>query len=200
MSSTKSLREEDLQNACRVAFSAGYNGVKLYFMMGLPTETDEDLLGISSIARNVLHNFRENASNRARGVRISVGVSTFVPKAQTPFQWCGQIDRQEIVRRQQVLMDSLKIKNVTYSLHGWQASFLEAVLARGGRVCTVIEGAWRRGSRLDGWDECFDLNRWLDAFEECGADPAFYANRELGENEITPWDHIFSRYQAVSAQ
>ena len=90
-------------------------------------------------------------------------------------------------------MDSLKIKNVTYSLHGWQASFLEAVLARGGRrLAPVIEGAWRRGSRLDGWDECFDLNRWLDAFEECGVDPAFYANRELGENEITPWDHIFS--------
>ncbi len=189
----KNLREEDLQNACRVAFGAGYNSVKLYFMMGLPTETDEDLLGIASIARNVLGNFRENASNRTRGVRVSVGVATFVPKAQTPFQWFGQIDRQEIVRRQQLLMDSLKIKNVTYSLHGWQASFLEAVLARGGRrLAPVIEGAWRRGSRLDGWDECFDLNRWLEAFEECGVDPAFYANRALGEHEITPWDHIFS--------
>lgn len=189
----KNLREEDLQSACKVAFGAGYNGVKLYFMMGLPTETDEDLLGISAIARNVLSNFRENARNRARGVRVSVGVSTFVPKAQTPFQWCGQIEREEIVRRQQVLMDSLKIKNVTYSLHGWQASFLEAVLARGGRrLAPVIEGAWRRGSRLDGWDECFDLNRWLESFKECGIDPAFYANRTLGEHEITPWDHIFS--------
>lgn len=189
----KNLREEDLQSACKVAFGAGYNGVKLYFMMGLPTETDEDLLGISAIARNVLSNFRENARNRARGVRVSVGVSTFVPKAQTPFQWCGQIEREEIVRRQQVLMDSLKIKNVTYSLHGWQASFLEAVLARGGRrLAPVVEGAWRRGSRLDGWDECFELNRWLESFEECGIDPAFYANRTLGEHEITPWDHIFS--------
>ncbi len=189
----KNLREEDLQSACKVAFGAGYNGVKLYFMMGLPTETDADLLGISEIARNVLRNFRENARNRARGVRISVGVSTFVPKAQTPFQWCGQIVQSEIVRRQQILMDSLKIKNVTYSLHGWRASFLEAVLARGGRrLAPVIEGAWCRGSRLDGWDECFDLNRWLEAFEECGIDPAFYANRTLGEQEVTPWDHIFS--------
>ena len=189
----KNLYEEDLQAACRVAFGAGYNGVKLYFMMGLPTETDEDLLGISAIARNVLQNFRENARNRARGVRISVGVSTFVPKAQTPFQWCGQISREEIVRRQQLLMDSLKIKNVTYSLHGWQASFLEAVLARGSRrLAPVIEGAWRRGSRLDGWDECFDLGRWSEAFAECGVDPAFFANRELGSGEITPWDHIFS--------
>ena len=189
----KNLREEDLQSACKVAFGAGYNGVKLYFMMGLPTETDADLLGISEIARNVLRNFRENARNRARGVRISVGVSTFVPTAQTPFQWCGQIVQSEIVRRQQILMDSLKIKNVTYSLHGWRASFLEAVLARGGRrLAPVIEGAWCRGSRLDGWDECFDLNRWLEAFEECGIDPAFYANRTLGEQEVTPWDHIFS--------
>ncbi len=189
----KNLREEDLQNACRVAFQAGYNGVKLYFMMGLPSETDEDLLGIASIARNVLQTFRENARNRARGVRISIGVSTFVPKAQTPFQWCGQIAQEEIVRRQQLLMDALKIKNVTYSLHGWKASFLEAVLARGSRrLAPVIEGAWRRGSRLDGWDECFDLDHWTQAFAECGVDPAFYANRTMGKEEIMPWDHIFS--------
>lgn len=189
----KNLREEDLLEACRVAFAAGYNGVKLYFMMGLPTETDEDLLGISQIVRHVIATFREHGKNKSRGVRINVGISIFVPKAQTPFQWLGQISAQEAERRKQLLMDSLKIKNVTYSVHNYQTSFLEAVFARGDRrLAPVLERAWRLGCRLDGWDENFDFEAWMQAFRDCGVDPAFYANRQLGEDELLPWDHISS--------
>ena len=189
----KNLREEDLLEACRVAFAAGYNGVKLYFMMGLPTETDEDLLGISQIVRNVQKVFREHAKNKARGLRINVGISIFVPKAQTPFQWLGQISAEEAQRRKELLMDSLKIKNVTYSLHDYRTSMLEAVLARGDRrLSAVLERSWQLGCRLDGWDENFDYAAWMQAFSDCGVDPAFYANRELKREEILPWDHISS--------
>ena len=189
----KNLREEDLLEACRVAFAAGYNGVKLYFMMGLPTETDEDLLGISQIVRNVQKVFREHAKNKARGLRINVGISIFVPKAQTPFQWLGQISAEEAQRRKEMLMDSLKIKNVTYSIHDYRTSMLEAVLARGDRrLSAVLERAWQLGCRLDGWDENFDYAAWMQAFSDCGVDPAFYVNRELKREEILPWDHISS--------
>lgn len=189
----KNLREEDLLEACRVAFAAGYNGVKLYFMMGLPTETDEDLLGISQIVRNVQKVFHEHAKNRARGLRINVGISIFVPKAQTPFQWLGQISAEEAQRRKELLMDSLKIKNVTYSIHDYRTSMLEAVLARGDRrLSAVLERAWQLGCRLDGWDENFDYAAWMQAFSDCGVDPAFYANRALEREEMLPWDHISS--------
>lgn len=189
----KNLREEDLLEACRVAFAAGYNGVKLYFMMGLPTETDEDLLGISQIVRNVQKVFREHAKNKARGLRINVGISIFVPKAQTPFQWLGQISAEEAQRRKELLMDSLKIKNVTYSIHDYRTSMLEAVLARGDRrLSAVLERAWQLGCRLDGWDENFDYAAWMQAFSDCGVDPAFYANRALEREKMLPWDHISS--------
>ena len=189
----KNLREEDLLEACRVAFSAGWSNVKLYFMMGLPGETDEDLQGISAIARKVLGVFREYGLNKARGCRVSVGVSVFVPKAQTPFQWVGQTERSEVARRQQLLMDSLKIKNVTFSLHNFEVSFVEAVLARGDRrLSAVLHRVWQLGARLDGWDEHFSPDRWRQAFEDCGIDPAFYANRSTDESEVMPWEHIFS--------
>ena len=189
----KNLREEDLLEACRVAFAAGYNGVKLYFMMGLPTETDEDLLGISQIVRNVQKVFHEHAKNKARGLRINVGISIFVPKAQTPFQWLGQISAEEAQRRKELLMDSLKIKYVTYSIHDYRTSMLEAVLARGDRrLSAVLERAWQLGCRLDGWDENFDYAAWMQAFSDCGVDPAFYANRALEREEMLPWDHISS--------
>jgi radical SAM superfamily enzyme YgiQ (UPF0313 family) len=189
----KNLREDDLLNACRVAFEAGYNSVKLYFMLGLPTETDEDLLGISKIVKDVIYTFRQYGKNKSRGVRISVGVSTFIPKAQTPFQWAGQADGEEVLRKQKLLMDSLKIKNVTYSLHDFKSGFIEAVLARGDRrLSDVIERVWELGSRLDGWAECFSQEKWLQAFEDCGIDPSFYANRTPEKDEILPWDHIFS--------
>lgn len=189
----KNLQEEDLLEACKLAFAAGYNGVKLYFMMGLPTETDEDLLGISKIVRHVQGVFREHAKNKARGLRINVGISIFVPKAQTPFQWLGQISAEEAARRKEVLMQSLNIKGVTYSIHEYKTSFLEAVLARGDRrLSAVLERAWELGCRLDGWEENFNFDAWMQAFADTGVDPAFYANRELAEDEVMAWDHISS--------
>ena len=189
----KNLQEEDLLEACKLAFAAGYNGVKLYFMMGLPTETDEDLLGISKIVRHVQRVFREHAKNKARGLRINVGISIFVPKAQTPFQWLGQISAEEAARRKEVLMQSLNIKGVTYSIHEYKTSFLEAVLARGDRrLSAVLERAWQLGCRLDGWEENFNFDAWMQAFADTGVDPAFYANRELAEDEVLAWDHISS--------
>ncbi len=189
----KNLQENDLLEACKLAFAAGYNGVKLYFMMGLPTETDEDLLGISKIVRKVQATFREYGKNKARGLRVNVGISIFVPKAQTPFQWLGQISAQEAARRKELLMSSLNIKNVTYSIHEYKTSFLEAVLARGDRrLSAVLERAWQLGCRLDGWEENFNFDAWMQAFADCGVDPAFYANRELEKDEIMAWDHISS--------
>ncbi len=189
----KNLQEEDLLEACKLAFAAGYNGVKLYFMMGLPTETDEDLLGISKIVRNVQRTFREYAKNKARGLRINVGISIFVPKAQTPFQWLGQISAEEAKRRKELVMESLNIKGVTYSIHEYKTSFLEAVLARGDRrLSAVLERAWQLGCRLDGWEENFNFDAWMQAFADCGVDPAFYANRELAADEVMAWDHISS--------
>ena len=189
----KNLQEEDLLEACKLAFAAGYNGVKLYFMMGLPTETDEDLLGISKIVRHVQQTFREHAKNKARGLRINVGISIFVPKAQTPFQWLGQISAEEAARRKEVLMQSQNIKGVTYSIHVYKTSFLEAVLARGDRrLSAVLERAWQLGCRLDGWEENFNFDAWMQAFADTGVDPAFYANRELAEDEVLAWDHISS--------
>ena len=189
----KNLQEEDLLQACKLAFAAGYNGVKLYFMMGLPTETDEDLRGISQIVRHVQATFRQYAKNKARGLRINVGISIFVPKAQTPFQWLGQISAEEAARRKEVLMESLNIKGVTYSIHEYQTSFLEAVLARGDRrLSVVLERAWQLGCRLDGWEENFNFDAWMQAFADTGVDPAFYANRELAPDEVMAWDHISS--------
>lgn len=189
----KNLREEDLLEACKLAFAAGYNGVKLYFMMGLPTETDEDLLGISRIVRHVQQTFREHAKNKARGLRINVGISIFVPKAQTPFQWLGQISAEEAARRKELVMESLNIKGVTYSIHEYKTSFLEAVLARGDRrLAAVLERAWELGCRLDGWEENFNFDAWMQAFADTGVDPAFYANRELPPDEVMAWDHISS--------
>ena len=189
----KNLQEEDLLEACKLAFAAGYNGVKLYFMMGLPTETDEDLLGISKIVRHVQATFRQYAKNKARGLRINVGISIFVPKAQTPFQWLGQISAEEAARRKEVLMESLNIKGVTYSIHEYKTSFLEAVLARGDRrLSAVLERVWQLGCRLDGWEENFNFDAWMQAFADTGVDPAFYANRELAPDEVMAWDHISS--------
>lgn len=189
----KNLFESDLHDACKIAFQSGYNSVKLYFMMGLPTETDEDLEGIAQVVKNVIFNFKQNGKNKARGIKINVGVSTFVPKAQTPFQWVGQATRSEVRRKQEILREQLKIKNVSFSLHKSDSSYLEAAFARGDRrLSAVIYEAWKNGCNLDAWDENFKFDVWLDAFKTCGLDPDFYAYREMGKDEILPWDHIFS--------
>ena len=187
----KNLTEEDLHQSLRTAFSGGWNAVKLYFMLGLPTETDEDVLAIAEMANHVLHTWRESASNKNRGVRITVSTSWFVPKPFTAFQWEGQITRAEYERRVKLLRGAITAKAVTYNWHDGDTSFLEAVLARGDRrLGKVLELAFRKGAHLDAWSEYFDLSRWEEAFAECGLDPAFYANRVRSKEEILPWSVI----------
>ena len=187
----KNVTEEDLLTSCARAFSGGWNSVKLYFMLGLPTETDEDVLGIAELAQKVYYTWREHAANRARGVRITVSTSCFVPKTHTPFQWEAQVTREEYLRRVTLLREHLRNRSITYNWHDPETSFLEAALARGDRrLAAVIETAWRSGARFDSWSEYFDLQTWLDAFAACGLDPAFYANRERGRDELLPWRHI----------
>ena len=189
----KNVTLEELLNSCHTAFAGGYNAVKLYFMLGLPTETDEDVLGIADVAARVMHAWRESAPNKQRGVRITVSTSYFVPKPHTAFQWEPQITREEYERRVQLLRENMTTKTVTYNWHDGQTSFIEAVLARGDRrLGNVLETVWRKGGHLDAWEEYFSLERWLEAFDECGIDPAFYAYRRREKDEIMPWDMISS--------
>ena len=187
----KNLTEEDLHQSLRTAFSGGWNAVKLYFMLGLPTETDEDVLAIAEMANHVLHTWRESAVNKSRGVRITVSTAWFVPKPFTAFQWEGQITRAEYERRVKLLREAITAKAVTYNWHDGDTSFLEAVLARGDRrLGRVLERVHQKGGRLDAWSDYFSLDRWMEAFAECGIDPAFYANRERAREEILPWSMI----------
>ena len=189
----KNVTQEELLASCRTAFAGGYSAVKLYFMLGLPTETDEDVLGIADLAARVMHAWRESASNKQRGVRITVSTSWFVPKPHTAFQWEPQISKEEYQRRVKLLREAITTKTVTYNWHDPDTSFLEAVLARGGRrMCKVLEAAWRKGAKLDAWEEYFSLERWMEAFDECGLDPHFYANRQREKDEIMPWSVISS--------
>jgi len=185
----KNVREEDLENTCRIAFEGGYSTLKLYFMIGLPTETDEDVIGIAGLAYR-MHQLGKKTSTSKRGVKITVSVSCFVPKPHTPFQWDSQNTMEEFERKQKLLRDHMP-KAVTFNWHAPDTSFLEAVFARGDRrVADALEKAWRLGCKFDGWGEYFSLEKWMEAFRSSGVDPAFYANRERGENEVLPWDHL----------
>ena len=187
----KNVREEDLLHSCRVAFEGGWNGIKLYFMLGLPTETDEDVLGIAELANQVLHTWRMYATNKARGVRITVSTSCFVPKPHSPFQWEQQVTMDEYKRKVNLLRENIKAKNVTYNWHDPDTSFVEAVLSRGDRrIADVIEEVWRRGGKLEAWGDYFSFERWLSAMDACGVDPMRYACRERGKDEFLPWDIV----------
>ena len=178
-------------NSCRTAFLGGWNTVKLYFMLGLPTETDEDVLGIADLAKKVLQLWRETAPDKRRGCRITVSTACFVPKPHTAFQWEPQVTREEYLRRVKLLRDNMREKSIVYHWHDPDTSFLEAVFARGDRrLADVIETAWREGAKFDSWSEYFDLDRWLRAFDACGLDPAFYANRTRDREEVLPWSRI----------
>ena len=187
----KNVTEEDLLNTCRIAFEGGWNGIKLYFMLGLPTETDEDVLGIAELANKVLHTWREYSPHKQRGVRITVSTSCFIPKPHSPFQWEPQVTMDEYRRRVNLLRENIKARNVQYNWHDADTSFIEAALSRGDRrVGDVLEAVWRRGARMEAWSDYFDFKRWLAAFADCGLDPAFYASRERGEDECLPWSRV----------
>ena len=187
----KNLTEEEILNTCSQAFSGGWNNVKLYFMLGLPTETDEDVLGIAELVYKVIQAWKENASNKKRGLRVHVATAYFVPKPHTPFQWEKQITPQEYLRRCRLLKSHFYSKSIVYDYHSPDLSRLEAVFARGDRrLGPVIETAVKNGARLDGWDEYFNYAKWYDAFRQCGIEEDFYTTRGYGEDEILPWDTI----------
>ena len=187
----KNLTEDEILGTCAQAFSGGWNNVKLYFMLGLPTETDEDVLGIADLVYKVIKTWKEHATNKKRGLRVHVATAYFVPKPHTPFQWEKQITPQEYLRRCKLLKSHFYSKSIEYDYHGPDLSRLEAVFARGDRrLGPVIEAAVARGARLDGWDEYFNYGKWFDAFRECGVDEDFYTVRGYGEDEILPWDTI----------
>ena len=190
----KGVTEEDLLSKVRDAFEGGWSSVKLYFMSGLPTETTEDLDGIADLARKVIAEyFNVPKPQRAKGLRVTVSVSVFVPKPFTPFQWAPQDTLETIIGKQEHLKQVLNIKGVTFHWHEPYVSYLEACFARGDRrMGKVLRRAFEKGCILDGWNETFRYDTWMEAFRECGLDPAFYANRERPKDEILPWDHIDS--------
>ena len=187
----KNVTEEEVLQTCATAFSGGWNSVKLYFMLGLPTETDEDVVGIAELAHKILHVWRETASNRKRGLTINLATAYFVPKPFTPFQWEAQITPEEYLRRVHLLQSELRSRSIDYRYHESDLSRLEAVMARGDRrLGPVIREAVRLGAKLDGWDEYFRYDIWMQAFHACGVDPDFYTTRGFGKDELLPWQTL----------
>lgn len=187
----KNLTEDEILNTCTNAFSGGWNNVKLYFMLGLPTETDEDVLGIAELVYKIIQAWKEHSPNKKRGLRVHVATAYFVPKPHTPFQWEQQITPEEYLRRCKLLKSHFYSKSIEYDYHSPELSKLEAVFARGDRrLGKVIEWAVLHGARLDGWDEYFANDVWQAAFDACGVDTAYYTTRGFSEDEILPWDMI----------
>lgn len=189
----KNITEEEIFSACKTAFEGGYGSVKLYFMMGLPTETDEDIIGIAELAKRIADLYF-NLPNRPRGQKLSISIScaTFVPKPFTPFEFEPQISIDEINRRQKLLLDSTKGKRyINVSYHNYRISVIEAALAKGDRrMGAVIKRAWENGCKFDGWDELYKYDEWIKAFGETGADIDFYAHRPMPFDETAPWEHL----------
>lgn len=188
----KNITEDEIMRTCRTAFEGGYTQVKLYFMLGLPTETMEDIEGIAQLGQKIIDMFYSiDKSKRGSNVSISISTATFVPKPFTPFEFEPQATREEISAKQKHLLDSLSSKKIRCSWHNQDVSVLEAVLARGDRrVGKAILRAWEKGCTLDSWDEYFEFPKWQEAFDECGINPEFYANRLRSFDEILPWDHL----------
>lgn len=188
----KNVTEEELLHTVNVAFTEGWSRIKLYFMIGLPTETPEDVRDILNLGKKVVDTFYANEDKpRGKAVEVSLSCAAFVPKPFTPFQWFGQNTMEQLQEKQHILKNDIPSKRLSVSYHGAKTSYLEAVFARGDRrLCAVLEQAVNWGLHFDGWDECFDFEKWLEAFEVCGLDPAFYANRQRKFDEIFPWDHL----------
>lgn len=188
----KNVTEEEMLSTARQAFSGGWTAVKLYFMLGLPTETYDDVAGIAELAQKVVNEFYKNPDKpKGKGVQVSISVASFVPKPFTPFQWEAQDTMEELISKQNHLLSSVTTKKVSVSYHKVNISFLEGVFARGDRrLCDVVEYAWRHGCKFDSWDDSFLFDVWLEAFEKCGVDPLFYTSRKRDYEEILPWDHL----------
>ena len=188
----KNITREQVLSTARQAFGGGWTGVKLYFMLGLPTETPADVRGIAELAQAVVDEFYRNPEKpKGKGVQVSVSAATFVPKPFTPFQWEPMATREEIGERQALLKSAVTSRKITVRTHDREISLLEGVFARGDRrLAGVLEEAWRRGARFDGWDDQFRPQLWAACFADLGADPAFYTARPRGKDEVLPWDHI----------
>jgi len=188
----KGITEDDLVHAAENAFNSGWSSVKLYFMIGLPTETNEDLLGIKDLAFKVVDAYYNvPKEKRGKGLNVTVSASTFVPKPFTPFQWEPQDELNKIYEKQKLLVSALKHKNITFNYHDSKTSLLEAVFAKGDRrLSKVLEIAVEEGCKFDGWIEHFDFEKWMAVFDKAEIDPAFYANRHRSYDEVLPWDHI----------
>lgn len=188
----KNVLEEDLMRTAKIAFQGGYNRIKLYFMLGLPTETEEDVLGIGELAQKVIDTFYEIPKEERKGRSVSVTVSTsfFVPKPFTPFQWEPQNKISEMEEKARKLKDSITNKKIVYNWHNSDVSFLEEVFAKGDRrLGEVLITAQKLGCKFDGWTDFFDYEKWMEAFRIHGIDPTFYAHRRIGMEEILPWDY-----------
>lgn len=188
----KNVTEDELLETAGIAFSNGYSAVKLYFMLGLPTETDEDVEGIGLLAKKVVDAFYTNPNRpQGKGVTVGISASSFVPKPFTPFQWTSQATPEQLQQKQEHLKNTLPSKKINVSFHHIPTSFLEGVFARGDRrLGVVLETAWKKGCKFDGWGDKFLFDKWLESFRECGVSPEFYANRERGYDEVLPWDHL----------
>lgn len=188
----KNVFEDELLQTCDIAFSGGWSKVKLYFMIGLPTETLDDVAQIAQLGQKVVDTYYKNPNKqKGKAVSVTVSASSFVPKPFTPFQWEPQNTIPQLHEKQQHLKNSITTRKITYNYHDADTSFLEGVFARGDRkLCKVLQLASERGFHFDGWEDCFSLNEWMKLFDECGIDTAFYANRRREFDEILPWDHI----------
>ncbi len=188
----KNVTEEEIMETSRIAFAGGYSAVKLYFMLGLPTETPEDVQGIAYLAKKVVDTFYSMPEKpKGKGVNVSVSASNFVPKPFTPFQWEPQATVEELKEKQDLLLHTCPSKKINISFHDIHTSFLEGVFARGDRrLSRVIETAWKNGCVFDSWNDHFRFDTWMDSFASCGLDPVFYANRRRDYGETLPWDHL----------
>ena len=188
----KNVTEQEILSTCKIAFEGGHTAVKLYFMMGLPTETDADLKGIADLGQKIVDMYYQ-MPNRPKGksVSVSMSVAVFVPKPFTPFQFEPQISKEEMERKQAYLKSCITTRKIDLSMHDSSTSFLEGAFARGDRrLGNVLELAFKKGCKFDSWNECFDLEKWNEAFLECGLDPDFYSSRLRAYDEINPWDHL----------
>ncbi len=188
----KNVREDELLKTCHTAFAGGWTNIKLYFMIGLPTETLEDVEGIANLGQAVVNEFyRTENRAKGRGVNVTVSASSFVPKPHTPFQWEAQDSIETIHEKQKHLKESIHTKKISFNYHAADTSYLEGVFARGDRkLCKVMLKAAEKGFHFDGWNDCFDFDAWLEIFKECDIDPDFYTSRKRDFDEILPWDFL----------